>query len=108
MKMLLYLALFLAALGTTGYLLRSRAADANRFQTFEYATIRWAGRENTHLIRPSGNVEMLGPLLKAQRPDRVDERAFYLNIAMNAVAKEGFELAAIGNEQIVMKRSVGR
>ncbi len=85
------------------------AADPGGFQTFEYATIRWGGRENTHLIRPSGKVEILGPLLtKIQRPDRTDERSFYMSVAMNAVAKEGFEFVGMTPDEIVMKRAVAR
>jgi len=91
------------------YRFTARAADTSGFQTYEYATIRWSGRENTHLIRPNGKTEMLGPVLtKAQRPDRVDDRAFYMNIAMNAVAKEGFEFAGMTSDEIVMKRPVSR
>lgn len=86
-----------------------KAADAIRFQTFEYATIRWDGRENTHLIRPNGTTETLGPILnKVKRPDRVDERAFYMNIAMNAVAHEGYEFAGMTPDEIVMKRALAR
>lgn len=84
-------------------------AETTTFQTYEYATIRWSGRENTHFIRANGKVEMLGSLLtKVPRPDRVDERAFYLNLAMNAVAKEGYELAWAGNDTIIMKRPINR
>ena len=91
------------------YQLATRGADATGLQSYEYATIRWGGRENTHLVRPSGKVEMLAPLLnKVQRPDRTDDRAFYLNIAMNAVAKEGYEFAGMTGDEIVMKRSVAR
>jgi len=85
------------------------AAEANSFQTFEYGTVRWAGRENTHFIRPNGTVEILGPILtKIQRPDRVDERTFYMNIAVNAVAREGFEVTAMTSDEIVLKRAVVR
>lgn len=88
------------------YLFAVKAAEFEKFQTVEYCTIRWAGRENTHLIRPNGKVEMLGGLLtKVQRPDRTDDRSFYMNVAMNAVAKEGFEFAGMTNDEIVMKRS---
>ena len=49
------------------------------------------------------------PLLtKLQRPDRVDDRAFYMNAAMNAVAKEGYEFAGMTSDEIVMKRPVVR
>jgi hypothetical protein len=93
-------------------LLRTRlwaADDKPTFQTFEYATLRWAGKENTHLIRPNGQVELLGPILsRIKRPDRTDERALLMNIAMNAVAREGYELASMTDDIIVMKRAVGR
>ena len=85
------------------------AAETTTFQTYEYGTIRWSGKENTHFIRANGKVEMLGPILtRVPRPDRVDERAFYLNIAMNAVAKEGYELASANNDLIIMKRPISR
>ena len=102
--------LIIAAAGCWGLIrFTAKAADTSGFQTYEYATIRWGGKENTHLVRPSGKMEMLGPLLtKVQRPDRVDDRSFYMNIAMNAVAKEGYEFAGMTPDEIVMKRPVSR
>lgn len=109
MKKSIFVLLFAAAVVCGVYRFTLKAADSGGFQTFEYATIRWGGRENTHLIRPSGKVEMLGPLLtKLQRSDRVDDRAFYMNAALNAVAKEGFEFAGMTPDEIVMKRAVAR
>ncbi len=91
------------------YQFKAKAADTSGFQTYEYATIRWGGRENTHLIRPNGKAEMLGPLLnKVQRPDRTDDRALYMNVAMNALAKEGYDFAGMTSDQIVMKRPMAR
>lgn len=91
------------------YQFTAKAVDTGGFQNFEYCTIRWGGREHTQLVRPNGKVEMLGPLLtKVQRQDRVDERALFMNIAMNAVAKEGYEFAGMTNDEIVMKRAVAR
>jgi hypothetical protein len=73
----------------------------------EYLTIRWAGRENTHLIRPGGRVEFIGSeLRKVSRPDRCDERAFYMNAAMNGVAKEGWEFVGMTPDEIVLRRTV--
>ncbi len=75
----------------------------------EYATIRWAGRENTHVVRPGGQVEFIGTeLRKLARPDRCDERAFYLNAAMNGLVKEGWEFAGMTSDEIVMRRPLGR
>jgi hypothetical protein len=93
----------------TLFIWRAGAADDNAFHAFEYATIRWGGKENTHLIRPNSSVEQLGPLLtKVPRKDRTDERSFYMNIAMNAVAKEGYEFAGMTNDEIIMRRRVVR
>jgi len=73
---------------------------------FEYCTIRWGGRDNTCIIRPNGKPDFIGSkLFRISRPDRVDERAFYLSLTMNALGKEGYEFAgAINNDEIVMKR----
>ena len=85
----------------------SNAAEPVHQQTFEYATIRWSGRDNTHIIRPGTQVEFIGgQLAKIKKPDRVDDRAFYMNIAMNALAKEGYEFAGMSSDEIVMKRAV--
>ena len=37
------------------------AADTQTQSTYEYVTIRWAGRDNTHVIRSGGRVEFIGP-----------------------------------------------
>ena len=81
------------------------AADTQTQSTYEYVTIRWAGRDNTHVIRSGERVEFIGPeLRKVTRPDRVDERSFYLNLAMNGLTKDGFEFAGITPDDIIMKR----
>jgi hypothetical protein len=60
-------------------------------------------------MRSNGKVEVLGSVLKAAlRPDGVDERTFYMNIAMNAVAKEGYDFAGMTSDEIVMKRAASR
>src|ERR1043166_9661918 len=88
---------------------KSKAAEEGSFQISEFATIRWGGRDNTQLIRPNGRVEKLRALLERfPRPDGTDDRAYYMNIAANATAKEGFEVVAMTNDEIVMKRPVKR
>jgi len=67
---------------------RLHSADEVSPNRFEYVTLRWGGREHTHLIRPSGNVEFLASeFSKIKRPDRADDRSFYMNMALNALAK---------------------
>lgn len=71
------------------------------------ATIRWDGRENTHIIRPGGEVEFVSlEFRKAKKPGRANERAFYMNLVMNGLTKEGYEFAGMTNDEIVMKRIV--
>ena len=85
---------------------RSSAQGRPTAVTWEYVTIRWAGKENTHLIRPGGQVEFIGTeLRKLPRPERCDERSFYMNAALNGLAKEGWELAGMTSDEILMKRS---
>ena len=84
---------------------RMFAAESPSRATYEYVTIRWAGKENTHIIRPGGNVEFIGGQLRqARKPDKADDRSFYLNVAMNGLTKEGYEFAGISADDIVMKR----
>ncbi len=71
----------------------------------EYLTLRWGGRDNTHIIRPGGQVEFIGPeLRKLTRPDRCDERSFYLNSALNGLVKEGWEFAGMTDDTIILRR----
>jgi len=91
-------------------LIKLRAAEPTTFQTVEFATIRWDGRENTYLIRPNGKVDRFKQVFEKApaRPDGIDDRTYYMTIAMNAVAKEGFDLAGLTQDQFVMKRPATR
>jgi hypothetical protein len=90
-------------------LFKSRATEPTTFQVVEFATIRWQGRENTHVIRPNGKVEKLRALFeRVPRPDGIDDRSYYMSIAINAVAKEGYELAGMTPDEFVMKRPVAK
>ena len=74
---------------------------------YQYLTICWAGKDNSHLIRPGGQVEFIRTeLRKLVRPDRVNERSFYMNAAMNASTKDGYEFAGShGTPENIDKRS---
>ena len=72
---------------------------------YEYITIRWSGADNTHVIRSDGEVEFVGKKLRNfKRPERADDRSFYMNIVMNGLAREGWELTAMTPDDYVMKR----
>lgn len=90
-------------------LVRSPAQERPVQQSHEYTTIRWDGKENTHLIRPGGRVEFIGSTLRQlKRPDRCDERSFFMNAAMNGLAREGWDLVVMTADDIVMRRTVAR
>ncbi len=90
----------------TLWVIHVQAADvAAPPDRLEYLTLRWAGRENTHLIRPNGEVEIIGKqFMTSKKPERADERSFYMNVAMNALAKNGWELAAMTPDDYIFKR----
>jgi hypothetical protein len=97
------------ALLTAILVIRSSAQDQPAKGAFEYVTIRWGGKDNTHLIRPGGKVEFVGfELRKLAKPDRADERSFYMNAAMNGLTKDGFEFAGMTSDEIIMKRALVR
>jgi len=101
----------LLLLGTV-FILRLFGAESKESKStpgYEYATIRWAGKENTHIVRPGGQVEFIGlELRKMPKPDRTDDRAFYMNLAMNGLTKEGYEFAGMSSDEIVMRRALSR
>ena len=70
---------------------RSAAIGNVPVRAYEYAAFRWAGRDNTHVIQPGGGVEFLGPVLRTvARPNRADERAFDIDVAINSLARKGW------------------
>jgi hypothetical protein len=107
MKIKLF-AIVVASIALTLLLEQTRAVDSptSASITYEYVTIRWAGRDNTHVIRPNGEVEFVGSQLKNfKKPDRADDRSFCMNIVMNGLAREGWELTAMTPDDYVMKRA---
>jgi hypothetical protein len=97
------------AIGIVIAIIATIAQDQSAQPRFEYATIRWAGKENTHLIRPGGRVEFIGAeLRKLPKPDRTDDRAFYMNTAINGLSKEGFEVVTMTSDEVVLKRPIAQ
>jgi hypothetical protein len=103
-----YLLITAGLLAFAAFFLVCSANELSAIATpLEYATIRWDGRDNTCVILPTGKVDIVGAQLKAlARPEHVDERAFYMNVVMNSLGREGFDFAGISNDEnvIIMKR----
>lgn len=73
---------------------------------YEYAIIHWDGAENTHVVYGDGHFDNLGPQLKPIRAPRgVDERAFYLALAIDALARKGFEFCGNYDHDVVLRRA---
>ena len=87
----------------------SHAQEKVPVMGYDYATIRWGGRDNTHVIRPGGQVEFLGNQLKNfKRPERTDDRSFYMNVVLNGMAREGWELVGMTSDEMVLRRAAAR
>ena len=108
MKKFQFVAFALVVLGAV-FVVKLLAAEPQVAGRYEYVTIRWAGLENTHIIRPGGQVEFIGgELRKMSKPDRADARSFYLNCVLNGLTKEGYEFAGLSNDDIVVRRPLAR
>jgi len=96
----------LVMVATVTSMLTLRAADpAETPAAYEYATIRWGGLDNTHVIRPGGEVEFVGSQLRnIKRPDRSNDRSLYMNVVMNGMAQHGWEFSGMTSDDIVMRR----
>lgn len=82
-----------------------QAQDSTALQTYEYATISYHGRERTQAILPDGKLENFASLLmNAARPSGMEERTFFLNIAINAMAKQGYEVVTMSSDEVLLKR----
>ena len=106
MKSIASITLFVAILaGVILFVGASPKDPAIGTHSIEYAWVRWDGKDNTHVITPSGEVEFLGPKLKSmKRPDRADERAFYLAAIINSLAKDDWEVVACKDDDVLLKR----
>jgi hypothetical protein len=83
--------------------------SSTRRAAHEYATVWWDGTDNSKLIRPDGTVESLAPLfMPTKRPASTDDRSFYLTLALNTLAKDGWEYAGTLNKDIILKRPAAR
>jgi hypothetical protein len=73
----------------------------------EYIDIRWDGTDRMCIVFPDGRVEFIGKELeKVPRPDDANKRAFFMTLAMNRMAAQGYEFEGMISDEIVMKRRI--
>ena len=81
------------------------AAAQDMASRVEYIDIRWDSTDRMCIVFPDGRVEFIGKELeKVPRPDDANKRAFYMTLAMNRMAAQGYEFVSMISDEIVMKR----
>ena len=82
--------------------------------TFEYASVRFM-EEKTSIVWPDGSLQNVMELSGKKKypngeyyPKGSDYRMYWLTMAINIMGKRGFEFAFMNNDDVIMKRSVGR
>lgn len=72
---------------------------------FEYIDIRWDGTDRMCIVYPDGRVDFIGKELeKVPRPDDANKRAFYMTLAVNKMAAQGYEVVGMVSDEILMRR----
>jgi hypothetical protein len=104
-KLVLIMATF-SAIGICG-LSPLGAVAQDMASRVEYIDIRWDGTDRMCIVFPDGRVEFIGKELeKVPRPDDANKRAFFMTLAMNRMAAQGYEFEGMISDEIVMKRRI--
>ena len=91
----------LAGLGALYFGGPAAAQDAR----YEYIDIRWDGTDRMCIVYGDGRVDFVGKELeKVPRPDDANKRAFYMTLALNKMASQGYEFVGMISDEIVMRR----
>ncbi len=71
----------------------------------EIALIKYGGRDNTVAILPTGeSLHFRDEFRKITKPKGCEERYYYLTLAMNRLTADGYQVAAMNHETVVLRR----
>lgn len=88
---------------------RPALAQDTQSGRFEYIDIRWDGTDRMCIVYADGRVDFIGKELeKVARPDDANKRAFYMTLALNKMAAQGYEFVGMISDEIVMRRRLPR
>ncbi|WCJ60006.1 hypothetical protein NXS98_02440 [Fontisphaera persica] len=72
---------------------------------WEYAYFRFAGDQTT-IVWPDGTTQRVIPFGGRRRPEKADERMWYITGGINILAAKGFEIAWMDEDDVIMRRRV--
>jgi hypothetical protein len=80
-------------------------------QRYEYVGVRYLSGDRVMIVFPDGTPKLLSDLMKYKRPNWADDRIFNLSLAVNYLAKQGYEpiVSPTGNpdkDDVWMRRAV--
>ena len=108
--------LFLSLLVGTFALTAARAQNTNLIDSskspeFEYVSVRYEGGFKTEVFFSDGKVKRLYDMTDIKRPPQTDNRMFDLTLALNILAKGGYEpvqTTTMTPDDLVLRRKVVR
>ena len=105
MKKLAFILVASAALYFGNLVFHGATAQPMSAAGFEYIDIRWDGTDRMCIVYPDGRVDFVGKELeKVPRPDDANKRAFYMTLAVNKMATQGYEVVGMVSDEILMRR----
>ena len=83
------------------------AQDKSKAQKYEYAMIKWDGPDRIQYILP-GKFEIVRLGKTFPRPEGAQEKEYYLAMATNELAKQGWEAVSLDSRRILLRRPVSK
>ena len=81
-----------------GMAMLTKAQDKpTTIQHFEYVAIHYMGGDRVMIVFPDELSKLLSELTKYNRPKWADDRMFNLSVAVNYLAKQGYEPIVAGH-----------
>ena len=97
----------LLASAMAGGAFRSAAQDKAASQKYEYAMIKWDGPDKIQYILPE-KFESVRLGAKYPLPKDAQPEEYYLTVASNELAKQGWEAVNLNSRRVLLRRSVGK
>jgi hypothetical protein len=69
----------------------TNSINSSTSPVFEYVSVRYEGGFKTEVFFPDGKVKRLYDMTDIKRPSQSDNRMFDLTLALNILAKSGYE-----------------